>query len=253
MPSGGPLLIAEVGFSVAIQHMLSMRVAALCVYEGRMAGEKQTWESVGRALCHRSVRLIAGELSDMIFTALRSWRMRGAVKACAVEPTTQKNSGSHWLASSSMLVMGPVGHITMSDTGGSSKWPSTLETRGSGVRIKDPADERWAGMLSTLTHEAFTGKAGEDETRGWPFIECVKQKKVITVLPHTKNMMIFMGSSKARRQPGALAYRADRRNQRASAHNTKPWSQPFRMDAKSYADNRGNRYCENRWAWGRGD
>ena len=35
---GGPLLIAEVGFSVAIQQMLSMRVAALCVHDEVAAG-----------------------------------------------------------------------------------------------------------------------------------------------------------------------------------------------------------------------
>ena len=42
-PGGGPLLIAEVGFSVAIQQMVSMRVAALCVHDRMqlaMAGQR---------------------------------------------------------------------------------------------------------------------------------------------------------------------------------------------------------------------
>ena len=50
-PGGGPLLIAEVGFSVAIQQMLSLRVAALCVHDQVEAGGggAQAWGDVAQA------------------------------------------------------------------------------------------------------------------------------------------------------------------------------------------------------------
>ena len=147
-PGGGPLLIAEVGFSVAIQQMLSMRVAALCVHDQVAAGGggAQAWGDVAQALENRSVRLIAGELRDKILTILQSLRMRLAVRACAVEPSTDKQSGTHWLASSSMLFVGPVGHIKRLATRDGGDWPVMLETRGSGLRSEEPADERWRVM-----------------------------------------------------------------------------------------------------------
>ena len=234
-PGGGPLLIAEVGFSVAIQQMLSMRVTALCVHDQVAAGGggAQAWGDVAQALENRSVRLIAGELRDKIVTILQSLRMRLAVRACAVEPSTDKQSGTHWLASSSMLFVGPVGHIKRLATRDGGDWPVMLETRGSGLRSEEPADERWRVMPGYFFDDlAFLGKAGEDESRGWPFIESVKQKKAMTVLPHTKKMSIFMGSSSSRRQPDRIAHRGDRRAQRAEDWSSQEWAQPYRRSAK---------------------
>ena len=59
------------------------------------------------------MRLIAGELRGNIFAMLDSLRKRVKVRACAVEPSTEKQSGTHWLASSLMLVVGPVGYINI--------------------------------------------------------------------------------------------------------------------------------------------
>ena len=70
-------------------------------------------------------------------------------------------------------------------------------------------------MQYDVMSDAFAGAEGADETRGWPTIEVVRQKKVLTPLPHTKKMSIFVSSSISRRQPESVAYRADRRRQRA--------------------------------------
>ena len=48
-------------------------------------------------------------------------------------------------------------------------------------------------MHAVLAEEDILGKAGKDEARGWPFIASVKQKRAMAVLPHIKNMCIFMG------------------------------------------------------------
>ena len=119
-PGGGPLLIAEVGFSVAIQQMLSMRVAALSVHVQEAAGDggAKAWGYVSQALGNMSVRLIAGELRDESVTIMQSLRTRLAVRACAVEPFANQENGTHWLASSAMLIAGPVHHVTLLTTRG---------------------------------------------------------------------------------------------------------------------------------------
>ena len=135
---------------------------------------------MAQALEHRSVRLIAGELRDKNSTILESLRMRLAVRVCAVEP-------SNFPPSSSMLFVGPVGYIMGLGTRDGGDWPVMLETRGSGFRINEPADKPSRVVPGYFFDAvAFLGKAGEDESRGWPFIESVKQKKAMTVLPHTK-------------------------------------------------------------------
>ena len=180
------------------------------------------------------MRLIAGEFADTIFTVLKQLRMHVAVRACAVEPTTkqQDDENTYWLASSSMLIVGPVGHIKMLKHGGSGEWPKVSETRGCGVRIEEPVNEELAKMEHTLACEVFTGKAGEDESRGWPIIQNLKQKKVLTVLPHTKKMLIFMGANESRRTPEALAARYFSRRERADKWVDKTWSQPYKSGAK---------------------
>ena len=60
---------------------------------------------VAQALAQKSVRLIAGEFRDTIFTSLDSLRKRVAVRACAVQPSTEAETGDHWLTSSSMLLV----------------------------------------------------------------------------------------------------------------------------------------------------
>ena len=63
---------------------------------------------------------------------------------------------------------------------------------------------------------SFIGNDGEDESRGWPKIDSLKQKKTFTVLQHTKKISIFMGSGgSGRRTPDRIAYRDDRRAERA--------------------------------------
>ena len=232
---GGPLLIAELGLSVSIQNMLSIRVAALCVHDQDAAGDGDAkgWADVAQALEQRSVRLIAGEFRDQIFTILQSLRKRLAVRACAVEPSTDKQSGTHWLASSSMLFVGPVGDIKRLATRDGGDWPVMVETRGSGVLIKEPAQEKWRVLHDILSDLAFIGNDGEDESRGWPKIDSLKQKKALTVLQHTKKLSIFMGSGgSSRRQPDRIAYRDDRRAARAEEWSSQVWAQPYRRSAK---------------------
>ena len=237
-PGGGPLLIAEVDFSVAIQQILSLRVAALIVYGQDAAGDAKAWGEVAQALEHRSVRLIAGEFRDRIFTILQLLRTRLAVRACAVEPSTDKQNGTRWLASSSMLFVGPVGHIKSLATRDGGDWPVMLETRGSGVRIKEPVQKTWRELHDILCVQAFDGKDEEDQSRGWPIIERVIEKKAMTVWPHTKKMSIFLGCRNSRRQPDSIAYRADRRAQRANKWYNRAWAQPYWRSAKGHGKDR---------------
>ena len=101
-------------------------------------------------------------------------KTRVAVRACAVEPSTEKQSCAHWIAPFSMLFVGPVGDIKRLGTRGIGERPVTLETRGGGVRIKEPSDEQWKSMHYVLADNAPPCKSGEYEARCWPFIESVK-------------------------------------------------------------------------------
>ena len=64
-------------------------------------------------------------------------------------------------------------------------------------------------MKYNLECEPFRGNEGGDESRGWPMIASVKQKKAMTTLPQTKSMLVFLGAKETRRQAGKIAYRHD--------------------------------------------
>jgi hypothetical protein len=92
------------------------------------------------------------------------------------------------------------------DGKGNIVWSEPSETRGRGASIKK------GGLLKlarSLEDEPFTGKAGEDESRGWPEIQSVKQKKVEHNYPHTKKLFIFAGARAARRSAKASARRRE--------------------------------------------
>ncbi len=69
MFGGGPILIAEVGFAVSIQQMLSMRVVAMSMREEECdarasRGFQWPWsDEITAVLERRLVRLIGGEFT----------------------------------------------------------------------------------------------------------------------------------------------------------------------------------------------
>ena len=100
MPSGGPLLIVEVGLSVSVQRNSNFRVAALCVPEESVYPD---WTDVTYALATKSVRVIEGDLRDAMFDCMKSLRKRVSTKACASELVTEPQRGHVLLAPPAML------------------------------------------------------------------------------------------------------------------------------------------------------
>ena len=223
--AGGPLLIAEVGFAVSVQQMLSLRVALIGLPTMQVI---TPWGDFARALERRSARVLVGEFTDQLWPALEHLRKVISVRACAVEPCV-RHDDTYWLASSAMLVLGPVGSIKMlvDDDTGRTKWTPLSETRGCGVQLQEPVEESWKAMKYVLESLPFVGTEGEDESQGWPVIASVKQKKAMTVLEHTKKLIVFMGSKDSRRQADSASYRVERRADRATVWADKSWAQPY--------------------------
>ena len=224
--AGGPLLIAEVGFAVSVQQMLSVRVAIIGLPTMQVI---TPWGDFARTLERRSVRLLVGEFANQLVSALTDLRKVISVRACAVEPCV-RHDDTYWLASSAMLVLGPVGSIKMlvDDDTGRHKWTPLSETRGCGEQLEEPVEKRWKAMKHSLECEPFAGSEDEDESRGWPVIASVKQKQARTVLEHTKKLSVFMGAKSSRRRAESASYRADTRAERANKWAHKSWAQPHR-------------------------
>ena len=222
----GPLLIADVGFAVSVQQMLSLRVAIIGLPILEVTGVTPTWEVVSRTLERRSARVLVGEFAHQLFTVLGHLRKMISVRACAVEPCVRPDDDTYWLASSAMLVLGPVASIKMlvDDDKGRPKWTPLSKTRGCGVQLQQPVEESWEAMKYALKCEPFTGREGEDESRGWPEIARVKQKKAMTQLEHTKKLSVFMEGDDSRRSDNA-SHR--RRDERAAVWAHKSCAQPF--------------------------
>ena len=210
-PTGGRLLIADVDFSVSVMHMSTIRVAAISLFEtpNSEAPPVSAWKEVVHAVEKRSVRIIAGEFADRLPTALDRLREKMSVRAAALVPCLRQEDNTRWLASSAMVMVGPVGEsqdTILHDGKGNIVWSEPSETRGRGASIKK------GGLLKlarSLEDQPFTGKAGEDETRGWPEIQSVKQKKVERNYPHTKKLSIFAGARDSRRSAKASARRRE--------------------------------------------
>ena len=101
------------------------------------------------------------------------------------------------------------------------------ETRGCGVQLQGPLENAWSSIRDALEKEAFRGKAGQDESRGWPMIANVMQKKSKTTFADTKKLLVFIGSKESRREAAGKAFRNERRTQRAaynSANYHKAWA-----------------------------
>ena len=98
-------------------------------------------------------------------------------------------SGAVKVAPSAMLLAGHVGRLTILQTRGGSTVPS--------LKVN----------CVSLNIQSYVGEEGKDVSRGWPAIENVKQKEVNTVLPHTRKLLVFLGSNTAHRTPNALTKR----------------------------------------------
>ena len=234
-PLGSGVLIAEVGFNVGIQQMLSLRVAAIGVPIDPESAVMVTWDDVAQALERRSVRVLAGEFTDKFLQFLKAMRNLVATRVCAVEPCVKFEDNTHWLASSAMVMMGPVGHVTMMvEEQGGTCWTPLSETRGRGVQIREPIEELWKAMKYTLEIEVFRGNDGEDKSRGWPMISKATRKKATIVLPHTKKMLVFMGGTESRRTNQGFAHRDDTRSSRAEKRGDAAWARPYRRSEKGH-------------------
>ena len=227
-PVGGLVLIAQVGFSVSLQQMLSIRVAAISMPLVPEQGLMVAWDDVAVCLERRSVRLVAGEFTNKVLTFLKAMRNLLACRPCALDVAVQ--AGAHYLSSSQMFITGPVSQCTFcaEDKQGAPLWAPMSETRGCGVRLVEPVQDTWRSIKYTLECEVYLGQR-EDASRGWPIISRVNQKKVLTTLPHTKKLIAFMGGKETRRQPQSEAWRDTTRTARAdkTAAHTK-WAKRFR-------------------------
>ena len=226
-PGGGVALIAELGLHVMVQGQLSIRIAAFDTRKIRGGGE---WDEVADSLAHRSVRLVAGEFGDTLLRLLATIRKRMAIKVCAMTLCTDKEDGTTLIQTdgpmealkvtpSAMLVAGPVSRLTMLQSRGSG---GSSETRGGGVNV-----------IASFNAQSYVGEKGKDASRGWPYIENVKQKEVKTVLPHTRKLLVFLGSNTSHRTQEAREARAHKRTERASACQDKAWAQPYRQRTES--------------------
>ena len=184
-PDGGSVLIAEVGYHVSIQGQLTMRLAAFGKSDPHR-GSGESWDTVIAALVKRSVRLMAGRFIDAQslgnacpFQAfLAAARSRMEVKVCAfvisidfANHTPVYEDDMVKMSASAVCVLGPVGDISM------------LEYNGSGSLVESD------GALSNLN----------DDSRGWPFIPCVKQKRTQKAFPYTQKVLLYIGSSTSNR------------------------------------------------------
>lgn len=213
-PGGGAVLIADLGLHVMVQGQLSIRLAAFAPDRLRGGGG---WTQVAAALEHRSVRLMAGEFGDTLLPLLATIRKRMTINVCAVRLCPGGACGPSdavKLAPSAMLLAGPVGRLTILETRGSG---GSSESRGSGG----------SSDVASLNIQSYVGEEGKDESRGWPVIENVKQKEVKTVLPHTRKLLVFLGSNTAHRTPKALEARAQKTRKRADTWKDKAWAQRF--------------------------
>ena len=200
----GEWLIAELDFHVMVQGQLSIRVAAFARQDIRGGGE---WDEVAEALGHYSVRLLAGEFGDTLSPCLATLRKRLAVKVAAVWTSIDE------VQTSAMLVVGPVGPFRGMQIRGSG---ASSETRGGGVNV------------ASLNSQCYNGEEGKGASRGWPVIQSVKQKGATTVLPHTRKLLLFLGSNTANRTPQAFEARREKTRTRAEKWPDRAWAQQFK-------------------------
>ena len=121
------------------------------------------------ALAKKSVRVIAGEFADQLFTVLQSLREVVAVRAAALEPCVCPKNKTHLLASSAMVMVGPVGILEVTsdwrkleDNKGNTEWRTLSETRGCGVQLQEPLENTWSSIRYALEKEAFRREKGQD-------------------------------------------------------------------------------------------
>ena len=107
-----------------------------------------------------------------------------------------------------------MGRLTMLQIRGSG---GSSETRGGGVNV------------ASLNSQSYVGEEGKDASRSWPVIENVKQKEVNTVLPHTRKLLVFLGSNTAHRTSQRREVRAQNTRTRADKWPDKAWAQRFRQ------------------------
>ena len=243
-PGDGTIVIADVGLSVAVQQMLSIRVAALCVrkrvgtaaktlceaLEKEEALEKR-WKEVAQTVVSHSVRLIAGEFGETILAVTSALRNYASARVCALEPYIESGSGRYWLGSASMLFIGPVDEVETAEAS-MADWPwmevGDTDTHGSGeprcggYEIDPPTADVWENLRSRLVDDRPKKKKDpfRDEARAWPIFELIKQKKLTKVIPHTTKTLIYMGSKSSRRSNNSMKYRSKNARKR---FQQKPW------------------------------
>ena len=216
---GGYVLIAEVGLNRNVQGQLSFMLAAYV-----KAGSIHTddLEKVADALVRRSVRLMAGEFGDSLIAMLSETRKRMRAKVCAMSLCPDKDDGAVVevpsqtdgtyktvkVASSAMILAGPVGRIQM------------LETRGSGESV----------VLASVNRDSYEGEWGKDAACHWPVLGLVKQKEVLMILPHTQKLLVYIGAATSNRSFNALRARFDTMSQRAEKWGSQSWAQRFRRN-----------------------
>ena len=207
MPGQHPLVMAEISLSVCFQQMMSLKLALLDmddVIDRQGFADAFTWDEVATALQTYAVRVVAGEFGDNLVTFLEKLRSRIAVDECVVEPFTHEGNGSSYLASSAMIITGPVGRFNLIHTRGSGPWPKRTRNRIDQLLPLD-SESTWTELRQEFAPhptKRFTG-SGRNGSRGWPPLQEVKQKKMEKVFPHTTKLSVFLGSRSSHRSAKA--------------------------------------------------
>ena len=137
-----------------------------------------------------------------------------------------------------MVMVGPVGNIKVEYNKGNLEWRNMSETRGCGVQLQGPLENARSSIRYALEKEAFRGEKRQDESRGWPMISSVMQKKSKTTFADTKKLLVFIGSKESRREAAGKAFRNERRTPRAAdkwANYHKAWAKRLQSGASKRA------------------
>ena len=205
------ILVAECCFSVSFHQMMSMNVAVM-----NMQALEYPLDGLAAILTRHTVRVLAGEWLDRHVETLRVLRRSMAVRAIALEVFVDPADTSRRLGSPAMVMAGPVNRCEMLEVDQSYTWRKRSSREQDLQVLTRPS--QFTELCTELTGptQAEVGPSSTaDEGRGWPIIDCVRQKAVNTLAPRVIKFSVFMGSKNSRRTPQAQEAREGARARRA--------------------------------------
>ena len=207
----GMMMIGEVDFKVAINGMLTVRVAAIDVWNSRRGSGVDPWGAITASCARKSVRVIAGEFASQLLQAVS--RLRENLTVCPAALDTcqrrEEKKAAFYLMSSAVFIVGPVGPVQRVEIDKDPyKWEAPVYvTRGGGIKLSEPASRAWGEVEYALESDIFRGAPENDESRHWNRISSVKQKEVKVKMKDSKKLFLFLGGKESRRKPESRGYR----------------------------------------------